>query len=186
MATVIYTHLLYTDTFWCVTDSNVGFMFSIGNIWNTIAFVKPTYITFPTFKPGSSADISFHFKTYRDHGVFLENSDDQLRNFIRIELNSEQNSSLLLYSGILFNSASKYCIYFLLQPPITLPSYSWSGMGFSMLLWNPQYRSMTTSGTLFRLRSMWNWHGSRLTISPGLLNVFQVRPLSPWSLHILS
>lgn len=60
-----------------------------GNIWNTIAFTKPTYITFPTFRPGSSADISFHFKTYRDHGVFLENSDDQLRNFIRIELNSE-------------------------------------------------------------------------------------------------
>lgn len=72
-----------------------GFVFSTGNIWNTIAFVKPTYITFPTFRPGSSADISFHFKTYRDHGVFLENSDDQLRNFIRIELNSEQKSSLL-------------------------------------------------------------------------------------------
>lgn len=64
-------------------------MFSTGNIWNTIAFVKPTYITFPTFTPGSSADISFHFKTYRPHGVFLENSDEQLRNFIRIELNSE-------------------------------------------------------------------------------------------------
>lgn len=64
-------------------------MFSTGNIWNTIAFVKPTYITFPTFRPGSSADISFHFKTYRPHGVFLENSDEQLRNFIRIELNSE-------------------------------------------------------------------------------------------------
>lgn len=63
--------------------------FPAGSIWNTIAFVKPTYITFPTFKPGSTADISFHFKTYRDHGVFLENSDDQLRNFIRIELNSE-------------------------------------------------------------------------------------------------
>uniref|UniRef100_A0A3Q2QC39 Contactin associated protein 1 n=1 Tax=Fundulus heteroclitus TaxID=8078 RepID=A0A3Q2QC39_FUNHE len=58
------------------------------NIWNTIAFTKPTYITFPTFRPGSSADISFHFKTYRAPGVFLENSDDQLRNFIRIELNT--------------------------------------------------------------------------------------------------
>ena len=70
-------------------------MFSTGSIWNTIAFVKPTYITFPTFRPGSSADISFHFKTYRDHGVFLENSDEQLRNFIRIELNSERASSSL-------------------------------------------------------------------------------------------
>uniref|UniRef100_A0A3B3V1K8 Contactin associated protein 1 n=1 Tax=Poecilia latipinna TaxID=48699 RepID=A0A3B3V1K8_9TELE len=58
------------------------------NIWNTIAFTKPTYITFPTFRPGSTADISFHFKTYRAPGVFLENSDDQLRNFIRIELNT--------------------------------------------------------------------------------------------------
>lgn len=69
-------------------------MLSTGNIWNTIAFVKPTYITFPTFRPGSTADISFHFKTYRDHGVFLENSDDHLRNFIRIELNSKLTNLL--------------------------------------------------------------------------------------------
>lgn len=72
----------------------IYFNVSTGNIWNTIAFTKPTYITFPTFRPGSSADISFHFKTYRDHGVFLENSDDQLRNFIRIELNSELTHKL--------------------------------------------------------------------------------------------
>ncbi|CAG02805.1 unnamed protein product, partial [Tetraodon nigroviridis] len=71
------------------------------NIWNTIAFVKPTYITFPTFRPGSTADISFHFKTYRDHGVFLENSDDQLRNFIRIELNSAANRTLRPFLGCL-------------------------------------------------------------------------------------
>ncbi|KAG7256119.1 hypothetical protein CRUP_008194 [Coryphaenoides rupestris] len=57
------------------------------NIWNTVSFTKPTYITFPTFQPGSSADISFHFKTYRGNCVFLENSDEQLRNFLRIELN---------------------------------------------------------------------------------------------------
>uniref|UniRef100_A0A671XYS8 Contactin associated protein 1 n=1 Tax=Sparus aurata TaxID=8175 RepID=A0A671XYS8_SPAAU len=69
------------------------------NIWNTIAFVKPTYITFPTFRPGSSADISFHFKTYRDHGVFLENSDEQLRNFIRIELNTTHNLVFLFMVG---------------------------------------------------------------------------------------
>ncbi|XP_071386578.1 contactin-associated protein 1 [Centroberyx affinis] len=69
------------------------------NIWNTIAFTKPTYITFPTFRPGSSADISFHFKTYRDHGVFLENSDDQLRNFLRIELNTTHNLVFLFMVG---------------------------------------------------------------------------------------
>nr|XP_040046809.1 contactin-associated protein 1 [Gasterosteus aculeatus aculeatus] len=69
------------------------------NIWNTIAFTKPTYITFPTFRPGSSADISFHFKTYRDHGVFLENSDDQLRNFIRIEMNSTHNLLFVFMVG---------------------------------------------------------------------------------------
>lgn len=71
-------------------------MSSTGNIWNTIAFTKPTYITFPPFRPGSSADISFHFKTYRDHGVFLENSDDHLKNFIRIELNSEFKEPFLV------------------------------------------------------------------------------------------
>lgn len=81
--------------------------FSTGSIWNTIAFVKPTYITFPTFRPGSSADISFHFKTYRSHGVFLENSDDQLRNFIRIELNSESEPSSFM---LLRLSSTQWCI----------------------------------------------------------------------------
>lgn len=52
-----------------------------------MAITKPTYMTFPTFKPGTSADITFHFRTYRTNGVFIENSDDHLRNFIRIELN---------------------------------------------------------------------------------------------------
>lgn len=93
------------------------FFFPAGNIWNTIAFVKPTYITFPTFRPGSTADISFHFKTYRDHGVFLENSDDQLRNFIRIELNSELahllGSSLLDKLKHLTNSFSPSFLFFL-------------------------------------------------------------------------
>uniref|UniRef100_A0A8C4NRM7 Contactin associated protein 1 n=1 Tax=Dicentrarchus labrax TaxID=13489 RepID=A0A8C4NRM7_DICLA len=69
------------------------------NIWNTIAFTKPTYITFPTFKPGSTADISFHFKTYRDHGVFLENSDEQLRNFIRIEMNTTHDLLFIFMVG---------------------------------------------------------------------------------------
>ncbi|XP_005796764.1 contactin-associated protein 1 [Xiphophorus maculatus] len=69
------------------------------NIWNTIAFTKPTYITFPTFRPGSTADISFHFKTYRAPGVFLENSDDQLRNFIRIELNTTHNLVFVFMVG---------------------------------------------------------------------------------------
>lgn len=90
--------------------------FSTGSIWNTIAFVKPTYITFPTFRPGSSADISFHFKTYRSHGVFLENSDDQLRNFIRIELNSE--SEPLGFMLLCLSSSTQCCImmpYFLLS-----------------------------------------------------------------------
>lgn len=90
--------------------------FSTGSIWNTIAFVKPTYITFPTFRPGSSADISFHFKTYRSHGVFLENSDDQLRNFIRIELNSEPEP--LSFMVLCLSSSTQCCImmpYFLLS-----------------------------------------------------------------------
>ncbi|KPP59398.1 hypothetical protein Z043_122685 [Scleropages formosus] len=58
------------------------------NTWNTVSFTKPTYLKFPTFRPGTSADISFYFKTTSDHGVFLENSDDRHRNFIRVELNS--------------------------------------------------------------------------------------------------
>uniref|UniRef100_A0A8C9SE52 Contactin associated protein 1 n=1 Tax=Scleropages formosus TaxID=113540 RepID=A0A8C9SE52_SCLFO len=56
--------------------------------WNTVAFTKPMYLKFPTFRPGTSADISFYFKTTADHGVFLENSDDRHRSFIRVELNS--------------------------------------------------------------------------------------------------
>lgn len=60
-----------------------------GSIWNTIAITKPQYLTFPTFKPGTSADITFHFRTYRTNGVFVESSDDHLRNFIRVELNCE-------------------------------------------------------------------------------------------------
>ncbi|XP_070957738.1 contactin-associated protein 1-like [Oncorhynchus clarkii lewisi] len=69
------------------------------SIWNTISFTKPTYIEFPTFRPGSTVDISFHFKTYRPHGVFLENSDDWLRNFIRIELNTTQNLVFIFMVG---------------------------------------------------------------------------------------
>uniref|UniRef100_A0A8C1CZV9 Contactin associated protein 1 n=1 Tax=Cyprinus carpio carpio TaxID=630221 RepID=A0A8C1CZV9_CYPCA len=69
---------------------SVGALYCHGDksIWNTIAFTKSTYLTFPTFKPGTSADITFHFRTYRTNGVFVESSDDHLRNFLRIELNS--------------------------------------------------------------------------------------------------
>lgn len=133
-------------------------MLSTGNIWNTIAFVKPTYITFPTFRPGSTADISFHFKTYRDHGVFLENSDDQLRNFIRIELNSKLASPLaailieLKDFSVNHRTFLTFCFSFLFQPPLTSCLCSWSVMAYSMRLYAPLCRSMTTSGTLFRLR----------------------------------
>uniref|UniRef100_A0A8C5EUD0 Contactin associated protein 1 n=1 Tax=Gouania willdenowi TaxID=441366 RepID=A0A8C5EUD0_GOUWI len=69
------------------------------NIWNTIAFVKPTYITFPTLRPGNTIDISFHFKTYREHCVFLENSDEHLKNFIRVELNTTHNLVFVFLVG---------------------------------------------------------------------------------------
>ncbi|KAJ8377239.1 hypothetical protein AAFF_G00264670 [Aldrovandia affinis] len=65
------------------------------SVWNTVTFTAPTHIQFPTFTPGgASADISFHFKTTADHGVFLENSDQLHHNFIRVELNS---TTLLLF-----------------------------------------------------------------------------------------
>uniref|UniRef100_A0A8C6TPX5 Contactin associated protein 1 n=1 Tax=Neogobius melanostomus TaxID=47308 RepID=A0A8C6TPX5_9GOBI len=69
------------------------------NIWNTVSFTKPTYITFPTFNPGGSADISFHFKTYRANCAFLESSDDHLRNFIRVELNTTHNLLFIFMVG---------------------------------------------------------------------------------------
>ncbi|XP_041121407.1 contactin-associated protein 1-like [Polyodon spathula] len=56
------------------------------NTWNTVSFTKTTHIEFPTFRPGTSADISFHFKTTADHGVFVENPGPPY--FIRVELNS--------------------------------------------------------------------------------------------------
>ncbi|RXM35586.1 Contactin-associated protein 1, partial [Acipenser ruthenus] len=56
------------------------------NTWNTVSFTKTTHMEFPTFKPGTSADISFHFKTTADHGVFVENPGPPY--FIRVELNS--------------------------------------------------------------------------------------------------
>ncbi|KAG9350159.1 hypothetical protein JZ751_026512 [Albula glossodonta] len=70
-----------------------------GNTWNTVSFTKPTYIKFPPFKPGTSADISFHFRTTATHGVFLENSDDRHRNFIRVELNSTTNLLFVFMVG---------------------------------------------------------------------------------------
>ncbi|MBN3286888.1 CNTP1 protein, partial [Polyodon spathula] len=56
------------------------------NTWNTVSFTKTTHMEFPTFRPGTSADISFHFKTTADHGVFVENPGPPY--FIRVELNS--------------------------------------------------------------------------------------------------
>ncbi|KAJ8414416.1 hypothetical protein AAFF_G00052860 [Aldrovandia affinis] len=69
------------------------------NTWNTVSFTKPTYMKFPTFKPGTSADISFHFKTTSTHGVFLENSDEHHRNFIRVELNTTTNLLFIFMVG---------------------------------------------------------------------------------------
>ncbi|KAG7492337.1 hypothetical protein MATL_G00013200 [Megalops atlanticus] len=69
------------------------------NTWNTVSFTKPTYMKFPTFRPGTSADISFYFKTTNDHGVFLENSDYRHRNFIRVELNSTTNLLFIFMVG---------------------------------------------------------------------------------------
>ncbi|XP_048870641.1 contactin-associated protein 1-like isoform X1 [Brienomyrus brachyistius] len=69
------------------------------NTWNTVSFTKPTYLKFPTFKPGTSADISFHFKTTANYGVFLENSDDRHRNFIRVELNTTMNVLFVFMVG---------------------------------------------------------------------------------------
>ncbi|GCB84047.1 hypothetical protein scyTo_0024623, partial [Scyliorhinus torazame] len=67
-----------------------------GGSWNTASFVHGNYLTFPSFTPGPSADISLYFKTTSSSGVFLENSghwrfleDSRYRNFIRLELKSE-------------------------------------------------------------------------------------------------
>ncbi|KAJ8253730.1 hypothetical protein COCON_G00203420, partial [Conger conger] len=67
--------------------------------WNTVAFTKPTYMEFPTFRPGTTADISFHFRTTADHGVFLENSDEHHRCFIRVELNSTTDLLFIFMVG---------------------------------------------------------------------------------------
>ncbi len=188
----IHDMLMGWELLFFLTDTHTS-LISTGNIWNTISFVKPTYITFPTFRPGSTADISFHFKTYRDNCVFLESSDDHLRNFIRIEMNSEL-SRLLVWVILLTNRdfcrASSFltfifCDFSLLQPPITFCLYSWLVMASWMWHYTPLCHSTTMSGTSFRLRSMWNWHVSRLIISLGLWSASQVRRSSPWSSQIL-
>ncbi|XP_078080416.1 contactin-associated protein 1 isoform X2 [Mustelus asterias] len=61
---------------------------SPGGSWNTASFVHGNYLTFPSFNPGPSVDISLYFKTTSSSGVFLENSG--YRNFIRLELKSEK------------------------------------------------------------------------------------------------
>ncbi|KAM5136005.1 contactin-associated protein 1 [Mantella aurantiaca] len=58
------------------------------NTWNTVTFMKATRLIFPTFKPGNSMDISFHFKTTSLSGTFLENMASDFLIFIRIELNT--------------------------------------------------------------------------------------------------
>ncbi|OCT62732.1 contactin-associated protein 1 [Xenopus laevis] len=80
------------------------------NTWNTVTFMKGASLLFPTFKPDTSIDISFYFKTTSRSGTFLETSGNRCgfplqhtwdlryetfwmdmwyrcRNFIRIELN---------------------------------------------------------------------------------------------------
>ncbi|XP_069490520.1 contactin-associated protein 1 [Ambystoma mexicanum] len=63
------------------------------NNWNTVSFNKGASLLFPTFKPGTSLDITFYFKTTSSSGVFLENTayrewDYMRRNYIRVELNT--------------------------------------------------------------------------------------------------
>ncbi|XP_072343810.1 contactin-associated protein 1 isoform X1 [Scyliorhinus torazame] len=94
------TKVVVGDTFRSGSEArfNVGPLrcYGDGGSWNTASFVHGNYLTFPSFTPGPSADISLYFKTTSSSGVFLENSghwrfleDSRLRNFIRLELKSE-------------------------------------------------------------------------------------------------
>ncbi|XP_053555352.1 contactin-associated protein 1 [Bombina bombina] len=69
------------------------------NTWNTVTFTKPVSLIFPTFKPGTSIDISFYFKTTSHSGTFLENTGNRCRNFIRIELNTTTDLAFIYDVG---------------------------------------------------------------------------------------
>ncbi|XP_051792340.1 contactin-associated protein 1 isoform X1 [Erpetoichthys calabaricus] len=69
------------------------------NTWNTVTFQKVTHMLFPTFRPGTSADISFYFKTTADFGVFLENSGYRHYNFIRLEMNTTTDMAFVFNVG---------------------------------------------------------------------------------------
>ncbi|KAG9474253.1 hypothetical protein GDO78_004522, partial [Eleutherodactylus coqui] len=58
------------------------------NSWNTVTFMKPTSLIYPTFQPDQSMDITFFFKTTSLSGTFLENTASDFKIFIRIELNT--------------------------------------------------------------------------------------------------
>ncbi|KAG2460567.1 CNTP1 protein, partial [Polypterus senegalus] len=50
-------------------------------------------------RPGTSADISFYFKTTADFGVFLENSGYRHYNFIRLEMNTTTDLAFVFNVG---------------------------------------------------------------------------------------
>uniref|UniRef100_A0A4W3HTC5 Contactin associated protein 1 n=1 Tax=Callorhinchus milii TaxID=7868 RepID=A0A4W3HTC5_CALMI len=68
-----------------------------GGSWNVASFVHGNYLSFPTFMPGPSLDISFYFKTTSSSGVFLENSG--IVDFIRLELRSNREVALVFDVG---------------------------------------------------------------------------------------
>ncbi|XP_053309785.1 contactin-associated protein 1 [Spea bombifrons] len=69
------------------------------NTWNTVTFMKGASLIFPTFKPDTSIDISFYFKTTASSGTFLENTGHRCRNFIRIELNTTNELAFIYDIG---------------------------------------------------------------------------------------
>ncbi|KAM4691876.1 contactin-associated protein 1 [Rhinophrynus dorsalis] len=69
------------------------------NTWNTVTFMKGASLIFPTFKPDTSMDISFYFKTTSKSGTFLENTGSWGRIFIRIELNTTRELAFIYDIG---------------------------------------------------------------------------------------
>ncbi|CAH2301993.1 contactin-associated 1 [Pelobates cultripes] len=75
------------------------------NTWNTVTFMKGASLLFPTFKPETSVDISFYFKTTALSGTFLENAGGypdiygRFQIFIRIELNTTKELAFIYDIG---------------------------------------------------------------------------------------
>ncbi|KAM4622442.1 contactin-associated protein 1 [Discoglossus pictus] len=69
------------------------------NSWNTVTFMKGASLIFPTFRPDTSIDISFFFKTTAQSGTFLENTGNRFLNFIRIELNTTHELAFVFDVG---------------------------------------------------------------------------------------